>query len=234
MKRKLAFSVILFAIISATVVWLFLPENRQNVFRLPPQKEPLLVSRAELNQYTNETLPGKILCAGESILTPEYIYVMNANEDKMTRLTKIPSNGDPAWSADGTKILFVSWSRITRFGAINTINPDNTNLTKVIAIRGASRFIWSPDGTRIAFVYPPDVNSNDQCICVVDARWRNPIRVSKNYDLIEGLPDWSPDGEWIVFGAEGNIHIAKTDGSIEVQLTKNETMSFFDPVWSSN
>jgi dipeptidyl aminopeptidase/acylaminoacyl peptidase len=57
------------------------------------------------------------------------------------------------WSPDGSRILFVE-ERLLPTGAIWTVRPDGSELTKVFEDadgRFARGAIWSPDGTRIMF-----------------------------------------------------------------------------------
>lgn len=55
-----------------------------------------------------------------------------------------PSNSDPSWSPDGTRIAF------TRHSEIWVMNADGTNQIKLLDSGQCPR--WSPDGTKIAFV----------------------------------------------------------------------------------
>ena len=44
-------------------------------------------------------------------------------------------------------------------------------------------------------------------------------------------PEWSPDGNRIVFSARGEIYVTNVDGSGLMRLTENEYLDY-DPVWS--
>ena len=61
------------------------------------------------------------------------------------------------WSPDGSTIVFTE-ERLQPTGAIWTINPDGSNLTKVFEDpegRFARAPVWSPDGSRIMFYLHP-------------------------------------------------------------------------------
>ena len=60
---------------------------------------------------------------------------------------------DPAWSPDGTRLAFWSWSEPDLLGGIWLVAPDGTGLRNLTAGYGADAFTpsWSPDGRRIAF-----------------------------------------------------------------------------------
>lgn len=92
---------------------------------------------------------------------------------------------------------------------------------------------WSPDGRRIAFV--SDRDENGRClfhdcighadeIYVADADGGNERRLTDNPED-EGVPEWSGDGEWLVFGripdedADWDLYAVRADGECEVQLT---------------
>ena len=160
-----------------------------------------------------------------------YVVDLNGNTTKLAENAGT-ANYNPAWSPDGKKIVYVGWSQLNG-GAIYTINPDGSSQIKLTTgnIRGADELIWSPDGTKIAFICPPDVSSLDLSVWILNATGGKPIRVSKAYGYIVQLV-WSPDSKWIAFGAEANIHVAKADGTIEIQLTDDESSTHAD--WSSN
>ena len=87
---------------------------------------------------------------------------------------------------------------------------------------------WSPDGNFIAYEYGGNPYGTDTAgIFIFDPR------DSTSRYLIHGMnPDWSPDGEWIVFGEHAGIWKIKVNGDSLTQLTFNGNTFF--PDWSPN
>ena len=73
------------------------------------------------------------------------VYLMNADGSGRVALTNDRDGTmDPAWSRDGSRIVFARW-----YGLL-TVNADGTDLVEV-GFAGARWPSWSPDGTTLAF-----------------------------------------------------------------------------------
>jgi len=163
------------------------------------------------------------------------IYVIDIDGSDLQRLTNTEAAEDhPAWSPDGSKIIFDADYDADGFYEIYTIHPDGSNLRRLTSTQANDQFAdWSPDGRQIAF--SSDRNGNWD-IFVMDADGRNPhpLTDSPNWEL---FPAWSPDGKRIAFiglvprSRNTDVFVMNVDGSDMRQLT--DTPSFDEnPAWS--
>jgi len=169
------------------------------------------------------------------------IYLMNDDGSNQRPLTDNDVDDVcPAWSPDGTQLLFVTARHDPNPGScfpecryeIYVMNADGTDQRRLTE-DAANDFhpIWSPDGAQIAFVSDRDGNNE---IYVMDADGGNPRRLTDE-PAADMRPFWSPDGTQIVFNSErdGNweIYLMDADGSNQRRLTEGSEWELF-PAWS--
>ena len=130
------------------------------------------------------------------------IFSIKPDGSDMTRLTTDPRRDkmDPAWSADGAKIVFAANAPVDPGrGRVVVMDGDGSN-RQVIAAFDRDRYVlepaWSPDGTQVAFCATR--GGNRAGIWVVEVDGSNLTRISSN-TRNECFPDWSPDGSRIAF-----------------------------------
>ena len=120
------------------------------------------------------------------------------------RLTKSENiDSYPSWSADGTRIVFVSESIPTsgadRERSIFTMSKDGSDRHLVVrGNRPGTYFLqpeWSPDGRFIVF-------RDGKKIFVVDA---DGVGEPQLLGTGRGGPAWSPDGRWIALTDEDDV-----------------------------
>ena len=116
------------------------------------------------------------------------LWVLPAEGGAMTLLTTNARLG--TWSPDGREILFDS-RRGGTFGI--WVMPAEGGPARHLT--SGSRGEWSPDGTEIAF-------QRNFVIWVVSADGGEPRQVTDRPGG-EQLPEWSPDGKWLVFQSIG-------------------------------
>ena len=91
----------------------------------------------------------------------------------------------PVWSADGSRIAFVSGFDASGVGDVFVVAADGSSLER-ITHAGAGNPVWSPDGTRIAF---DSTRDGDYEIYVINADGTNLRQLTNNtHDDIQ--PDW--------------------------------------------
>lgn len=160
------------------------------------------------------------------------LFVTKSNGTGTTRLTsQVGLDLDPAWSPDGTKIVFSSW-RNNNDAEIYVIDANGNNPVRLTNTVGVdNRPAWSPDGSRIAFISERDGNAE---IYVMKADGSEPVRLTDNPSL-DLDPSWSPDGSKIAFASarDGSlaIWVMNADGSGAEKLTSN-TVGDLQPEWS--
>lgn len=157
------------------------------------------------------------------------IYLMNPDGTGLQRLTnETPFDGQPAWSADGTKLAFAS------VYGIQVMNADGTGRYSVTTNPFHEEPAWSPDGTKIAYSYE---SADDSEIHVVNVDGTGDVTISNHPDA-DFNPAWSPDGSKIAFtriSLEDNqynyyLFVMNPDGSDQVKLTGGGFIR--DPDWS--
>jgi TolB protein len=178
------------------------------------------------------------------------IAVMDADGGPARQITRTRGSsfdGAPAWSPDGSRIVF---TRAT-FGEgsedatfdLFTVAPDGTALRKIVS--GGGDPSWSPDGMRIAYTSIRDrlgITCFQECatsgeIYVAEADGRRQRRLTRT-EADEGSPAWSPDGRRIAFVSdesnrrehENEIYVMDADGSKARRLTQNQVWDL-EPAW---
>lgn len=153
------------------------------------------------------------------------IYTMAPDGTNQHRLTTPEDAVSPSWSADKTKIVFISGGH-----NIAVMDSDGSNLYTAVteaAVYGVSGPDLSPDGSKIV------TGGNLEGLYVVNVDGSNVTQITSGRD---SAPDWSPDGTKILFtrstpAENKDLYTVNPDGTNLVRLTTTE----FDevaPAWS--
>ena len=159
------------------------------------------------------------------------IYTMDPDGNGVTQLTNNTApDFSPAFSADGTKIAFVS-QRDGGAEEIYVMDSDGNNQTRLT--NNAARDLapaFSPSGTKIAFISDRDDNTTfeiykmDAVDSNSDGNAENQTRLTNN-TTSDLNPAWSPGGKKIAFDSnrDGDFEIftMKPSGTNQTKLTKN-------------
>ncbi len=130
--------------------------------------------------------------AGDSTCPTTPITVVGAEGGEPVQLTPdCTTNGDPSWSPDGSRIVFVSGGGENR--DIYVMDSDGGGATRLTDDAFFERRpTWSPDGSRIAFI---SFRNEADDVYVMDSDGGNVVRLTNNDPsvFLHNL-SWSPDG----------------------------------------
>jgi len=174
---------------------------------------------------------------------------------------RLAEGADPAWSPDGTKIVFTSTGGAPLGSAwgIYVMNADGSGIRRLTSPNNfdqcsvgasASDFNpdWSPDGKRILF--ERDFNTDDfgGFDCGLDGYGRIPnvyvmnadgtdvrrLRPVGLWDSWDAEPAWSPDGQFVAFSKQlGGVFVIRADGSAGQQQVVSNYPEL-SPAWSAD
>lgn len=128
------------------------------------------------------------------------------------------------FSPDGSKVAFTS-TRGSPDYELWVADSDGRNARQLTSFRSNRVMLaqtWSPDGRSILFETAVDGNND---IYVISSQGGTPRRLTSS-PAIEGLPDWSSDGQWIYYlsiasGRAANIWRMPAQGGTAEQITKD-------------
>ncbi len=137
------------------------------------------------------------------------IYSLAPNGTGLQRLTDSSYDSSPAWSPDGSQLVFYS-ERDTQQnwnGSIYRLDLRSRNITRITGVLNRTvRVEWSPNGRKIALVaynYPPDRTD----LYLMSANGSNLGMISTD---VGELISWSPDGRFFAFTASNYLVILDT------------------------
>ena len=160
------------------------------------------------------------------------VWVMDANGSHVERITRPPNGRSDvavAWSPDGSKIAFLRYNSDDDSAFLmvrDMVTKEVIELHELLNANPLPKFDWSPGSQQIvlshAFLY------------VVNADGTG-LRQLTSHDLYDDAPDWSPDGEKIVFsrseaGETRKLYLIDPDGTDETRISS--TGESFNPRWS--
>lgn len=147
---------------------------------------------------------GRLAFESARDVTPA-IFTMNADGSGLLRLTNSTSwDLNPAWSPDGTWIVFSRWSYLSQGSTsrLYKVRADGTQLTPLTpSPLFASRPAWSPDGNFIAFMSQEPGRSTEISIIKMDG---SELKKLTDAGLFVGGLQWSRDSGSLFFFASAD------------------------------
>jgi len=200
-----------------------------------PKPAPWVITRLQMKQDAED---GYLVSD-----RAEHIYVYDSASKNLRQITSGEySESEPAWSPDGTRVVFVSNREkepdATYRSDLWLVDAGNTDRGKTLQRltddeQTKDSPVFSPDGKTIAYITTEDGVYALQQIAVIPASGGSP-RI-----LTLGLERWitsfrfSPDSEWIYFLYEnhGGTHLGRVrvrDGKLERLLEGERAISAMD------
>jgi Tol biopolymer transport system component len=165
------------------------------------------------------------------------IYVMDVDGSNLAQLTDDPADDQmPTWSPNGKVIAFVS--RRSGNSDIYLVSLDGTQIAPYTTWPSEETHpTWSPTDPVIAFMSTRD---GDPEIFLMGSDGKELQLTDNNY--YDADPDWSPNGRFIVFGADParinptdeldtNLYLIEPNGSGLQQVTSTPGFDL-EPTWS--
>jgi Tol biopolymer transport system component len=156
------------------------------------------------------------------------IFIVNRDGTGLRQVTPEVAATDykfddsPAWSPDGTQLVF------SRSGDLFLINADGTGLIST-GVQGEQP-AWSPDGTTIAY---GSIGGGQDGLWAMNGSF-TPRRLTSQAN--DYMPRWSPDGTQIVFrrleGGISQLYKMAADGSAATKLStvpKHDSQASWSP-----
>jgi Tol biopolymer transport system component len=191
--------------------------------------------------------------------TTAAIFSANADGSDVRQLTH-PNNGEedanPAWSPDGSKLIFTQSGENSGSGDIFLMNADGTGLTPLThcthpSCLGMGGAAWSPDGSMIAYSEgdgPPRPNGEPSvaALWLMQADGGHPVQLTHPplpTSFSDDGPAWSPDGERLVFqrnhvvdqsDEDLALFVINRDGTGLTEVTAWEPLDAGMAHWSPN
>jgi uncharacterized repeat protein (TIGR01451 family) len=164
------------------------------------------------------------------------LYAMNADGTGETQLTLYGM--DPAWSPDGTKIVYRCGDN-DQNNSICVMNADGSNAHSLTENHDDFDPAWSPDGTRIVFIREEGGFRGRIYVMNADGTGQSPLfnDVTNNEDSYRS-PAWSPDGTKVAYSVGNDfdliadyIYVRPADGSSPASRV-TDSGSCDNPSWS--
>ncbi|MEQ9398644.1 MAG: hypothetical protein RJQ04_05700 [Longimicrobiales bacterium] len=122
-------------------------------------------------------------------------------------------------SPDGTWLAFDLLAHVYR---VPIGGGEAVSLTQESGVATNYHPAISPDGTRIAFVSDRSGQSN---LWVMDADGSNPRQVQSSRDTRVTMPEWTPDGEYILVTQGGGVWMYHADGGTGIEVVGSDAGS---------